>query len=160
MNTWLMDIIRKANERPFSEADVARMTAYYAKLPARLKLSEELERLEGGLARRLHEELGKRYPGRQVYSRPLAQDLVESLRHVNMSILSDEPRLLRHRWTEHLARLLPELGVDPAEVRDAYFVLREMLEVRLTGSSWEVFRPAFDEMTDALTAVPAPAATA
>jgi hypothetical protein len=158
MNTWLTDIMRKANERPFPEADVARMTAYYARLPARLKLGEELERAEAGLARRLHEELTKRYPDRQTYSRPLAQDLVESLRHVNLSVLADDPRLLRYRWTEHLARVLPELGVDPLEVRDAYLVLRELIEGRLTGSSWEVFRPAFDEMTDALTAVPAPTA--
>jgi hypothetical protein len=159
MNTWLTDIIRKTNERPFSEADVARITAYYAKLPARLRLCEELERLESGLARRLHEELGKRHPERLVYSRPLAQDLVESLRHLNLSILADDPRLLRYRWTEHLTRLLPELGVDPAEIRDAYLILREILESRLTGSSWEVFRPAFDEMTDALTAVPTPSVT-
>jgi hypothetical protein len=160
MNTWLTDIIRKANERPYTEADVARMMAYYSRLPSRLKLSEELERQEAGLARKLHDELAKRYPDRPLYTRPFAQDLVESLRHVNLSLLADEPKLLRYRWTEHLAKLVPALGVDPMDVRDAYLTLRDVLETRLTGASWDVFRPAFDEMLDALTAIPAPAVPA
>ena len=154
MNTWLTDIIRRTNERPFAEADLARIMAYYARVPARLKLGDELARLEPNLARKLHDELAQQYPDRAVYTRPLAQDLVESLRHVNLSVLADDPCLLRQRWTDHLGRLLPALGVNPADVRDAYLVLRQVVEARLTASSWELFRPAFDDMTDALTVTP------
>ncbi|MBA4189427.1 MAG: hypothetical protein C0467_15665 [Planctomycetaceae bacterium] len=156
MNTWLTDIIRRTNERAFSETDLARIMAYYARLPIRLKLGEELEKQEPTLARKLHEELARRFPDRPLYTRPLAQDLVESLRHVNLAVLADDTKLLKLRWTDHLARLLPALGVEPLEVRDAYLVLRELLETRLTGSAWEAFRPAFDEMTEALSTIPAP----
>ncbi len=153
MNTWLTDIFRKTNERAFSDADLARMMAYYAKLPARLKLASELEKNEPGLGRKLHEELARRYPDRGLYTRPLATDLVESLRHVAAAALADDPSVLRLRWTDHLVRLLPALEVDPAEVRDAYLVLRELLEGRMTQTAWDAFHPMFDEMTEALSTV-------
>ena len=160
MNTWLTDIIRKTNERPFSDADLARMMAYYAKLPARLKLAAELEKQEPGLAKKLHDELAKRFPDRPLYTRPLAADLVESLRHVALAALADDPTVLQRRWTDHLGRLLPALDVDPMEVRDAYLALRDLLEKKLTQTAWDAFHPTFDEMTDALTAIPGPAVPA
>lgn len=160
MNTWLTDIIRRTNERAFSESDLTRIMAYYARIPVRLKLGDELAKQESALGRKLHEELAHRFPDRSIYTRPFAQDLIESLRHVNLAVIADEPKLLRARWTDHLCRALPALGVDAPEVRDAYLVLRELLETRLTASAWDALRPTFDEMTETLSAVPAAVAHA
>lgn len=155
INTWFTDIIRTTNERIFSEADLTRIMAYYATVPARLKLSEELERLEPTLVKPLQAELAKRYPSRALYTRRFAQDLVESLRYINRAVLADDFRLLRRRWVDHLVQLLDATGTDPQEVLDAYQVLRELLERQLPRSAWEVFEPVFTEMLDALTRGPA-----
>lgn len=160
MNTWLTDIIRRTNEKVYSETDLTRIMAYYARVPVRLRLGEELAKLEPTLGRKLHDELVRQYPDRSLYTRPFAQDLVEGLRHANLAVLADEPKLLRARWTDHLARLIPSLGVDPLEVRDAYQVLRGILETRLTASTWDVLRPVYDDMTETLSAIPTLAVTA
>lgn len=155
MNTWFTDIVRSANERVFSEADLTRITAYYATVPARLKLSEELERLEPNLVKPLHAELVKRFPGRALYSRRVVQDLVESLRYLNRAVLADDLRLLRRRWVDHLMDTCAATSVDVREVLDAYAVLREQLERQLPRSAWEVLEPAYADMLDTLTRGPA-----
>lgn len=155
MNTWLTDIVRTTNERLFSDADLARIGEYYATVPARLKLGQELERLEPGLTKPLHAELARRHPDRALYSRRFAQDLVESLRHVNLAVLADDPRVLYDRWTAHLTDLLAAAGVDPDEVRAAYAVLAELLKKQLTPTAWEAFQPAFNDMLEALSVAPA-----
>lgn len=152
MTTWLTDITRTTNERLLSDADLTRISEYYSTVPARLRLGEELERLEPGLVKPLHAELAKRFPDRKLYTRRLAQDLIEGLRHLNLSVLADDPRLVKHRWTTHLSRAVVAQGADLAEVRDAYAVLREQLEKQLTRSAWEVLQPAYDDLTDSLTA--------
>lgn len=150
MNTWLTDILRTTNERLFSDADLARVTEYYSTVPSRLKLGQELEKLEAGLSRQLLAELTRLHPDRPLYSRRFAQDLVESLRHVNLAVLADEPRLLHDRWTAHLGDVLAGAGVDPGEVHDAYGSLRDLLKKQLTATAWEAFRPTFDDMLEAL----------
>jgi len=155
LNTWLTDIVRSTNERIFSESDLTRIMAYYATVPARLRLCEELERLEPTLVKPLHAELLKRYPGRSLYSRRLVQDLVESLRYVNRAVLADDVKLLRRRWVDHLVEATDATGTDPQEIRDAYVVLRELLERQLPRSAWEVLEPAYVDMLDALTRGPA-----
>jgi Phycobilisome protein len=157
MNTWLTDITRKTNERLFADGDLTRMTEYFATVPARLKLGEELEKLEPTLTKALHAELARRHPDRPLYSRRFAQDLVEGLRHLNRAVLADEPRLLHARWTDHLVRVLAAVDIDSGEARDAYAVLRELLERQLTRSAWEVARPTFDDMTESLTGHALPA---
>ena len=152
MTTWLTDIVRTTNERLLSDADLTRVAEYYATVPARLRLGEELERLEPNLVKPFHAELAKRFPDRGLYTRRLAQDLVEGLRHLNLSVLADEPKLLKRRWTSHLTRAAVAQGVAVAEVRDAYAVLRELLEAKLTKSAWEVAQPAYDDLLDSLTA--------
>lgn len=155
LNTWLTDVIRSTNERLFSESDLTRIAAYHATVPARLRLSEELERLEPTLVKPLHAELLKRFPGRTLYTRRLVQDLVEGLRHVNRAVLADDLRLLRRRWVDHLVEATSATGTDPDEVRDACVVLRELLERQLPRSAWEVLEPAYADMLDALTRGPA-----
>lgn len=154
MNTWLTDIIRTTNEAIFSEADLTRMMAYYASMPSRLKLSEELERLEPTLTKVLHSDLVKRYPDRSLYSRRLVQDLVESLRYINRAVLADDLRILRHRWIDHLLDVAAATNIDLLHIRDAYLALRELLQRNLPRSAWEVLEPAYDELLDALTRTP------
>ena len=155
INTWFTDIIRTTNERIFAEADLTRIAAYHATVPARLRLSEELERAEPGLVKPLHAELAKRFPGRPLYNRRFAQDLVESLRYLNRAVLADDLRLVRRRWVDHLIEVLDATGTDPQEVIEAYGVLRELLERQLPRSAWEVLEPAYADMLDALTRGPA-----
>ncbi len=155
INTWFTDIIRTTNERIFSDADLTRIMAYYASVPARLRLSEELERLEPTLAKPLLTELSKRFPGRSLYNRRFAQDLIESLRYINRAVLADDLRLLRRRWVDHLIEVLDATGTDPQAVIDAYGVLRELLERQLPRSAWEVLEPAYTDMLDALSRGPA-----
>lgn len=154
MNTWFTDLIRGANERLFSEGDLTRIMAYYATVPARLRLGEELERLEPNLVKPLHAELVKRYPDRPLYTRRFAQDLVEGLRPMYRAVLADDPRLFRHRWIDHLLDATEATGVDRGEIRDAYAVLRELLERQLPRGAWEHLEPEFAELTDALTRGP------
>ncbi|CAN5350883.1 hypothetical protein BH11PLA2_BH11PLA2_31450 [soil metagenome] len=151
MNTWFTDIVRTTNERLFSESDLTRIMTYYSTVPARLKLSEELERLEPTLLKPLHAELLKRFPGRTLYSRRLVQDLVESLRHLNRSVLTDDLKLLRRPWVDHVLEVVDATGVDATEITDAYGVMREMLKKQLPKSAWEVLEPAYEDMLDALT---------
>ncbi|MDW8244630.1 MAG: hypothetical protein RMJ88_15595 [Thermogemmata sp.] len=155
MNTWFTEIIRNANESIFSESDLTRIMAYYASMPARLKLSEELEKLEPSLTRKLHNELSNRYPGRRLYSRRLVQDIVESLRHINRAILADDMRLLRYRWIDHLLEVGAALNLDMQEIRDAYVVLGEILQAKLPRSAWALLEPVLAEINDALTRGPA-----
>lgn len=154
INTWFTDIIRTANERPFNEAELTRIMAYYDTMPSRLQLNEELERLEPTLIKPLHAELAKRFPGRELYSRRFVQDLVESLRWLNQAVLVDDLRLLRRRWTTHLLDVLEATDTDPQEVRDAYEVLGKMLQAQLPRSAWEVLEPAFNSVLDALARKP------
>lgn len=158
MNTWFTDIVRTTNERVFSETDLTRIMAYYATMPARLKLSEELERFETASLKPLHAELVKRFPGRTIYSRRLAQDLLESLRYLNRAILLDDLKILRRQWIDHLVTVTLTTGTDPQVLLDAYGVLREMLERQLSRSAWELLEPAFAEILDGLTRGPAIAA--
>jgi hypothetical protein len=155
MNTWFTDIVRASNERLFSESELTRIAAYYATVPARLKLSEELERLEAGLVKPLHAELVKRFPGRTLYARRLVQDLVESLRHLTRAVLADDLRLLRRRWVDHLLEAAGAAGIDTEELRDAYLVLRDLLQRQLPASAWDVLEPAYADVLDALTRGPA-----
>jgi hypothetical protein len=155
LNTWLTDIVRSTNERIFSESDLTRIMAYYATVPSRLRLCEELERIEPTLVKPMHAELLKRYPGRALYTRRLVQDLVESLRYLNRAVLADDLKLLRRRWVDHLIEVTDATGTDPQEIRDAYVVLRELLERQLPRSAWEALEPAFADMLDALTRGPA-----
>lgn len=155
MNTWFTDIVRSTNERIFSESDLTRIMTYYGSMPARLKLSEELERIEPTLTKPLHAELLKRYPNRSLYTRRLVQDLVESLRVLNQAVLADDLKLLRARWINHLLDIVSALELDAREIRDAYVVLQEMLERQLPRSAWEMLEPAYAEMLDALTRGPA-----
>jgi hypothetical protein len=155
INTWFTDIIRTTNERIFSDADLTRITAYYATVPARLRLSEELERLEPTLVKPFLAELSKRFPGRALYNRRFAQDLIESLRYINRAVLADDLRLLRRRWVDHLIEVFDATGLDPQAVIDAYGVLRELLERQLPRSAWEVLEPAYTDMLDALSRGPA-----
>jgi hypothetical protein len=154
-NTWFTDLVRAANERPLGESDLTRIAAYYATAPARLRLSEELERLEPGLVKPLHAELVRRYPDRPLYARRLVQDLVEGLRHLNRAVLADDLRLVRRKWVDHLIDAAAATDTDPAHICDAYAVLGELLERQLPRSAWEVLRPAFADMLDALTRGPA-----
>ncbi len=154
-NTWLTDIIHSTNERMFSESDLTRMMAYYSTVRSRLRLCEEMERIEPTLVKPLHAELVKRYPARPLYNRRLIQDLVESLRYLTRAVLADDLKLLRQRWVDHLIDVMDTTGLDPQEVRDAYVVLRELLERQLPRSAWEVLEPTFVDMLDALTRGPA-----
>ncbi len=154
MNTWLTDIIRTTNEALFNEADLTRIMTYYASMPARLKLSEELERLEPTLVKSLQTELSKRYPDRSLYSRRFIQDIVESLRCVNRAVLADDLRLLRYRWIDHVLDVATAANIDLQEIRDAYLSLREILQSSLPRSAWETLEPAYEELLDALTRSP------
>jgi hypothetical protein len=155
LNTWLTDIIRTTNESIFSDADLSRIMAYYASMPSRLKLCEELERLEPTLVKSLHGDLVKRYPNRPLYSRRFVQDLIESLRIINRAVLTDDLRLLRYRWIDHLQDLAAATNLDLQEVREAYLVLRDLLHRTLPRSAWSVLEPAYEELLDALTRGPA-----
>jgi len=151
INTWLTEIIHTANERLFNDEELARILSYYSSVPTRLKLVEELERQEPSLTRALHKELQRRYPQRTLYTRRLAQDLVESLRYVARAVLADDLRLLRYRWIDHMRAALAACDVDPQWIADAYAVLRELLQRQLTRSVWEVLDPAWSELNDSLT---------
>lgn len=157
-NTWFTDIVRTTNERPLGDSDLTRIMAYYGTVPARLRLSEELERLEGTLLKPLQAELGKRFPGRPLYTKRFVQDILESLRHVNRAVLADDLKLLRGPWVDHVVEVLAATETDPEEVLDVYTVLRELLVKQLPKSTLEVLEPAYDEMLDALTRGPAVAA--
>jgi hypothetical protein len=154
-NTWMTDIVRTTNERIFSEADVSRMMAYYGSMPARLKLCEELERLEPTLLKPLLAELGKRFAGRSLYTKRFVQDILESLRHLNRAVLADDLKLVRRPWVDHVVEVAAATDTDTREILDAYTVLREMLVKQLPRSAWEVLEPAYDDMLDALTRGPA-----
>jgi len=151
MNTWFTDIVRSTNEQILPDADLARIMAYYATVPARLRLSEELERLEPNFVKNLQVELSKRHSDRSLYNRRFTQDIVESLRHLNRSVLADDPRLLRCRWIDHLLEVTAATNTDPAVVRDAYVALRDLLERQLPRSAWDVLEPAYTDLLDALT---------
>jgi hypothetical protein len=56
---------------------------------------------------------------------------------------------------DHLIEAAEATDTDPAEIRDAYAVLRELLERQLPRSAWEVLEPAFADLFDALTRGPA-----
>ena len=151
MRTWLTDIVREANERTFTDAELERMTVYLTGLPARLRAAEEVEQFEADLATTLYPELKKKHPTRVLYTRRFVQDVVESLRHLVHAALADEPVLFRRRWLGHLCRVIDELGLDPAEVREVYEAIRDRAAGRLTRSTRELVDPYFDELVDALT---------
>ena len=152
MNTWFTDIIRHANERLFTDAELTRIMEYYGTIPVRLKLGEELEKLEPELLKILKANLAERFPDRALYSKELLQDLVESLRHVNLAILLDDPKLLRERWTDHVTSVMADLGIERHEVHDAYASMRVMLEKKLTRTTWEIMQPLYDDLADTFTA--------
>ncbi len=155
MNTWFTDIVRNANERLFNETELNRIMVYYTSMPTRLRLCEELEKLEPTLVKPLHAALLKKYPGHTLYSRRFVQDLVESLRYLNRAAMADDMKLLRRRWTDHLIEATTATGIDPQEVLNAYVVMREMLEKQLPRSTWEALEPYYSDLTDALSRGPA-----
>jgi hypothetical protein len=157
-NTWFTDIVRTTNEKPFTDGDLARIMAYYGTVPQRLKLTEELERLESTLLKPLQAELAKRFPGRALYTKRLVQDILESLRHLARAVLADDLKLLRKPWVDHVVEVLSATETDAQEVIDVLGVLREMLVKQLSRSAWEMLEPAYDDMLDALTRGPAVAA--
>lgn len=158
MNTWFTDIVKDANERPFSDQELERVMVYYGGLPARLRAAEEVEQFEGELAGTLFVELKKKHPKRPLYTRRLILDVLESLRPMTQAMLADEPRLFRHRWVHHLARVVEELDLDPAEVWEVYAVIQERAAGRLSHHTRELLHPYFEELADALAPAPALAA--
>jgi hypothetical protein len=154
-NTWFTDIVRNANERTFNDAELTRIMAYYSSMPARLRLNEELERIETSLLKPLQAELSKRFPGRPLYTKRFVQDILESLRHLNKAVLADDLKLVRRPWVDHIVDTMAATDIDPMHVIDAYHVIREMLVKKLSKSAWEVLEPVYDDMLDALTRGPA-----
>lgn len=152
MKTWFTDIVRTANERLFDDDELNRFSVYFASMPARLKLAEELEKLEPTLAKALHKELSKQYPERALYTRRVTQDLVEGLRHVYASVFADDFGPMRRRWIDHLLQLAPATGIELSHLHDAYISLRDLLKKHLSRSTWEMLSPTYDELLDAMTA--------
>jgi truncated hemoglobin YjbI len=152
MTTWFTDIVKDANERTLSDQELERVMVYYGGMPARLRAAEEVEQLEGELAGTLFTELKKAHPKRALYTRRFVQDVLESLRPMTQAMLADEPKLFRHRWVGHLARVVDEVGLDPAEVRAVYDVIRERAAGRLSHHTRELLDPYFDDLADALAA--------
>ena len=107
MNPWLITLVKDANERLLTEKEVERFIAFLDTLPARIKLSEDLEKFEPEILAALTKELPAAYPDRPGYSRLVIQDVVESLRHLFVSVFVDEPEFLKLRfsraWTDELA---------------------------------------------------------
>ncbi|QJW97810.1 globin family protein [Frigoriglobus tundricola] len=151
MNTWFTEIVRDANERALNDQELERITVYYGGLPARLRAAEEVEQLESELAGTLFGELKKKHPYRTLYTRRLVQDLLESLRHMVQAMLADEPRMFRHRWVNHLTRVVAELDLDPGEIQDVYALVLDRSAGKLANHSRELLQPYFDELADALT---------
>ncbi|MGL6097529.1 MAG: hypothetical protein ACRC7O_17245 [Fimbriiglobus sp.] len=150
MNTWFTDMVKDANERCFSDPELERIMVYYSGLPARLRASEEVEQLEGELAGTLFTELKKKHPKRALYTRRLVQDVLESLRPMTQAALADEPRLFRARWLDHTKRVVDELDLDPAELREIFEVIQERAAGRLSQHTRDLLRPYFDEVFEAL----------
>jgi len=149
MNTWFTDIVKDANERPFSTAELDRVMAYYASFAARLKAAEEVESTEAELLRNLHNELRKKYPGRALYNKKTVGDLIEGLRPLTQAMLLDESRFLRERWLNHLCRVIEESDTEPEEVRDLYAEVAYHLDRKLSPASREFLQPLIDELLEA-----------
>jgi hypothetical protein len=152
MKTWFTDIVRTANERMFDDDELNRFAVYYASMPARLKLAEELEKLEAMLSKTLHKELTKQYPERSLYTKRAVQDLVEGLRHVYTSVFADDVGPMRRRWIDHLLQAAQALQLDLVHIHDAYLMLRDLLKKHLSRSTWDVLAPTYEELLDDLTA--------
>ena len=149
MNTWFTEIVKDANERAFNDQELERIMVYYGGMPARLRAAEEVEQLEGELANTLYGELKKKHPHRQLYTRRLVQDVLESLRPMAQAMLADEPKLFRQRWINHATQVVAELALDPVEIRDVYAAIQEKAEAKLAPHSRELFQPYFDELAAA-----------
>jgi hypothetical protein len=150
MSTWFLEIMKNANERMFSDFELERIMLYYNRLPARLRAAESVERVEGELISKLVAELKERFPERTLYTPRFVQDVVESLRHMVLSLLADEPRLFRTRWLNHLTTVVRTLELDPRDVRDVYELMRELLSTRLSAQAEDLLQPYFEEVADAL----------
>lgn len=152
MNPWLINLVKDANERMLSVQEVERVIAFLDGLPARIKLGEDLERLEPEIVNALVKELPAAHPGRPGYTRVAIQDVVESLRHLFVSVFVDEPEFLRLRWTDNLAATLRESELDEEWAADIYRAADEKLRKLLRGTSLELYRPAMDQMMESVSA--------
>jgi hypothetical protein len=154
MNTWLTEIIKDANERPYNDRELERILVYYAGMPTRLKVAEQIEQLEAELTNSLPAELKRRYPQRNLYTKRLVLDLLESLRHFTVALLAEEPRLFRERWLHHLARVLQELSIDPTEISDVYLIIAERLKAKVGVTNHDLLQPLLDDLFQTLEATP------
>lgn len=154
MNTWFTEMISNSNEAIFCDADLTRFMNYFASMPARLKLNDELQALESSLGKLLSNELSKRFPNRALYSKRFVQDIIESLRYVNRAVLADDVRILRYRWLDHVLDVAAAMNIDVQEIRDAYLVLRDLLKKSLPRSAWDALEPFYEEILDSLTRNP------
>jgi hypothetical protein len=150
INTWLNDLVKNANERLFNDAELERMIAHGDTVNNRLKGIEELERLEIELQKTLPEELKQRYPDRPLYSRRLVLDVLESLRHVGLAMLFDEPRLLHERWIAPMLQVVDLMDIQPGHVLDIYRAIQEKLDKKLTKTSRELIQPYLTANLEAL----------
>jgi len=154
MNTWFTEIVRDANERLFSPAELDRIMAYYSSMPARLKAAEEIEVIDADFNRNLLVEMRKKFPNRELYSKRVILDLLDGLRVLAQALLMDEPQFLRDRWIFHLIRVIEESGIDPDHVRDVYVEMGNVLNHRLSASSRELMGPLLQELIESTSLVP------
>jgi hypothetical protein len=156
MNPWLINLVKDVNERMMSDQEAERVIAYFDSLPQRVRLGEELERMESELVARTLKEMTADYPERG-YTRGIVQDLVESLRHLFVASFVDEPSVLTVRWTDHLESLIADGSLERDWVGPVYRSIDKQIRKQLRGTLLDLYDPLMEQLMSPFVTVEAEA---
>ncbi|VTR98397.1 globin family protein [Tuwongella immobilis] len=150
MTPWLNEMLYSVNERFFTPAELDKVRTYVNSVTPRMRVAEEIEKMESWLERELITQLARQHPTRTCYNQRFVRDVIESMRVVVQSMLADDPRLLQYRVTDHLTALVRNLEIPAEVVAAPYHLLQTLLAEKLGVSQWGILEPYLSQITDAL----------
>jgi len=164
MNARLTKMTHDANGRYLTADERAAFLEYANSVAERFRAADAVEKVEEAVVRGVVEEMTKRYPNFAKYHdqgwAKCFRDVQLVLRQDVQSMLLDDVRSLDDKILFWLRTALAANNLTPVFCRDAFSLLREGLQARLSADEFNLLRPYLDRNVEVLSDFAEPATPA
>ncbi|MGL4464328.1 MAG: hypothetical protein ACRC1K_19425 [Planctomycetia bacterium] len=164
MYTKMMQVMNSADSRYLSREEQEGVLKYADSLRVRFEASREVERHEEAAVRAALDRLKGRYPNFARYHdqgwEKGVRDMQLVVRYMAQSMVMDDTEVAVHKLYLWLRTIIASLGMTTQFMRDAYTLLKESFQERLSRQTFAMMEPHFDRAIDVLSDFPEPASPA
>lgn len=160
MTNWLTRVVWESNGRPFTPAELDRLTEYAETLPDRLAAAKQLDDSQKWLARQLTDLVAPLAADWGLPKEPFTADFAQSLTAVAHAMLLDDPAALGPGVLASYGGLADALDVPREEFGRLFASAWGLLTRRLDAKAQGLLGPYFRAVADGLGAARAEFAAA